>query len=274
MITLHETNIAYHSETVSLPQNVFARDLSFTVPRGEFLGLCGGNGAGKSTLLKLIANLLPAYRGTITIDGLDLSQPENARKIRRKIGYLFQNPDNQIITTTVEDEIVFGLENYGFSVAEIDSKLNEALILADLAYKRKDDPTALSDGEKQKLLFAAILAMDPDILLLDEPTSMLDLLSAKRFLCLLPALRERRKTILLVTHRMEELMGCDRIAYLEKGEITLFKSPADFFRSISPEKVEITPWIQYLMRRFHPEGRDSGVPLGTPEEVYERYDRL
>ncbi len=274
MINLREVNVAYPAENPSLKGNVFGTNLSFSVARGEFLGICGGNGTGKSTLMKLLAHLLPSYQGEITIDGLDMRLPDNARKIRRLIGYLFQNPDNQIITTTVEDEIVFGLENYGYPVATIDSKLNEALILSDLTHKRKDDPTALSDGEKQKLLFAAILAMDPDILLLDEPTSMLDLLSARRFLNLLPSLRERGKTVLLVSHRMEELMGCDRIAFLEKRGLSFILSPTDFFRVISPEKVEITPWIQYLIHRFHREEATDSIPLGTPEEVFDRYDRL
>jgi len=193
VIQLQEVNVAYRSEGPSRRGNVFGSNLSFTVSKGECLGICGGNGTGKSTLMKLLAGLLPSFQGEITIDGMSLRQAEHSRKIRRKIGYLFQNPDNQIITTTVEDEIVFGLENYGYPVEEIDAKLNEALILADLSHKRKEDPTTLSDGEKQKLLFAAILAMDPDILLLDEPTSMLDLLSAKRFLKVLPTLRRREK---------------------------------------------------------------------------------
>jgi len=274
VIQLQEVNVAYRSEGPSRRVHVFGSNLSFTVSKGECLGICGGNGTGKSTLMKLLAGLLPSFQGEITIDGMSLRQAEHSRKIRRKIGYLFQNPDNQIITTTVEDEIVFGLENYGYPVEEIDAKLNEALILADLSHKREEDPTTLSDGEKQKLLFAAILAMDPDILLLDEPTSMLDLLSAKRFLKVLPTLRRREKTVLFVSHRMEELMGCDRIAFLDKEGLSLFPSPADFFCSIGPELVEITPWIAYLIRRFYRDGAARDVPMATPEEVYRRYDRL
>jgi energy-coupling factor transporter ATP-binding protein EcfA2 len=278
MIRVSHFNVAYPAEDVSdsltpkEPSHVFSEAVNLFVEHGEFFGLCGGNGAGKSTLLKALANLFPVYEGEIVIDGCTMKDPANSEVLRRKTGYMFQNPDNQIITTSVEDEILFGLENINCTREEMEARLSEALILTGLLSKQKTDPAMLSEGEKQKLVFAAILAMEPEILLLDEPTSMLDPAGAKRFLELLLEIRKQNKTILIASHRMEELMFCDRIAYLEKGAMRVFDSPGSFFASVDEESIEITPWISYLMKRFGNAFKKQDAVWGCPKEIFRTYD--
>lgn len=281
MIEVRGLNVAY-----PIRGKVFSQDLVFQIADGEFLGICGANGCGKSTLLKLIGYFLPEFEGEIRMDGVSSKQEGAYDLFIQKIGFVFQNPENQLIATTVEDEIMFGLENLSLSREEIATRVAEVLQFTGLTDKRSDDPLNLSDGEKQKLVFASILAMNPEYLFLDEPTSMLDPLSAKSFFSLLWKIKPEKRGILLVSHTMEELMYCDRICFIKDGYLRFYENPYTFFCAAEQEEIEITPWMRFLLKR----ARSSTAPtvdtmafsgnktakkvFMSPKEAFETFDRL
>ena len=195
------------------------KDITFHVKRGEWLSIVGHNGSGKSTTVRLIDGLLEAESGEIVIDGQQLTE-ENVWNIRRQIGMVFQNPDNQFVGATVEDDVAFGLENQGLSRQEMKKRVEEALDLVGMLDFKKREPARLSGGQKQRVALARALAMKPDVLLLDEPTSALDPELVGEVEKSIADAAKSGQTMILVSHDMSFVAQvADKILFLDKGKI-------------------------------------------------------
>lgn len=205
------------------------KDITFHVKRGEWLSIVGHNGSGKSTTVRLIDDLLEAESGEIVIDGQRLTE-ENVWKIRRQIGMVFQNPDNQFVGATVEDDVAFGLENQGLSRQEMKKRVEEALDLVGMLDFKKREPARLSGGQKQRVAIAGVVALRPAILILDEATSMLDPEGRRELIETVQGIRkDYDMTVISITHDLEEVAMSDRVLVMKKGEIESTSSPRELF---------------------------------------------
>lgn len=199
------------------------------IATGEYIAIVGGNGSGKSTLAKVLKGLLLPQAGSVVIGGADASVPEGAALLRRRVGIVFQNPDDQFITANVTDEIVFGMENLGMTREEMDIRLREVLHAVRLEAEAEAMPHELSGGQKQRAAIAAVLAMSPDMLILDEATSMLDPEARMHLLQLMREIHGRGSTIVHITHHMEEALRADRVLVLHQGLVAFDGAPAELF---------------------------------------------
>ena len=205
------------------------KDIMFHVKRGEWLSIVGHNGSGKSTTVRLIDGLLEAESGEIVIDGQRLTE-ENIWDIRRQIGMVFQNPDNQFVGATVEDDVAFGLENQGLSRQEMKKRVEEALDLVGMSDFKKREPARLSGGQKQRVAIAGVVALRPAILILDEATSMLDPEGRRELIETVKGIRkDYDMTVISITHDLEEVAMSDRVLVMKKGEIESTSSPRELF---------------------------------------------
>ncbi len=223
--------------------------ISLSIEKGQFVGIIGGNGCGKSTLMKLMNGILLPDSGEVLVEGMNTGNEEFIFEIRKKLGMVFQNPENQIIASTVEEDVVFGMENLGMSVKQMEINLQEVLDFVGLAGKRFKNPNTLSGGQKQRLAIASVLAMNPDHMVFDEPTSMLDPHGAKEVASLFLRLKEAGKTVIVSSHDMNELVNCDRIIYMENTGIVYDSKPQTVFRKLrNSEYIEITPSLMENLR--------------------------
>lgn len=205
-------------------------DISLTIKPGDYIGLMGLNGAGKSTLIRLLNGLIKPTKGKIYIDGMDTADPENITDIRRLVGVVFQNPDNQLICPIVEEEIAFGPENLGLSFLEINQRVSWALQSVGMEKMKHHSPHLLSGGQKQKIALASVLAMLPSYLVLDEPASMLDPVSRWELLEQLRSLNtENKMTIILSSHNPEDFIHANRLIVIDQGSIYLQGTPWEVF---------------------------------------------
>ncbi len=206
--------------------------VSFSVKRGEFVSVIGHNGSGKSTLARLINGLLEADEGKITVFGMDVAEGKNAIEIGKRVGIVFQNPDNQIVASIVEDDVAFGPENIGIEREEIGRRIDWALNAVGMEKYRTATPSRLSGGQKQRIAVAGVLAIRPDVLILDESTAMLDPKGRREVINVVKRLNEEEgMTIILITHFMEEALLADRTVVMNKGEIVLSGSPEAIFEN-------------------------------------------
>lgn len=206
--------------------------VSFSVKRGEFVSVIGHNGSGKSTLARLINGLLEADEGKITVFGMDVAEGKNAIEIRKRVGIVFQNPDNQMVASIVEDDVAFGPENIGIEREEIGRRIDWALNAVGMEKYRTATPSRLSGGQKQRIAVAGVLAIRPDVLILDESTAMLDPKGRREVINVVKRLNEEDgMTIILITHFMEEALLADRTVVMNKGEIVLSGSPEAIFEN-------------------------------------------
>lgn len=208
-------NVSYKNEDKMILKNI-----NLTIERGEFVAILGANGSGKSTLAKLINGLILPTEGEILVENMDTKTEANLNKIRQKIGIVFQNPDNQIVASTVEDDVAFGPENLNIESEEIEKRINNSLKLVGLSDKRKVSPYMLSGGQKQKVAIAGALAMNTEGIIFDESTSMLDPKSRSEVLNKITELNAKNKiTVIYITHFAEEILNADKIIILNSGEI-------------------------------------------------------
>jgi energy-coupling factor transport system ATP-binding protein len=240
------------------------RGINLTIYRGEFVALVGANGSGKSTLARHLNGLLLPSGGTVWVDGLLTSDPRSLWRIRQKVGMVFQNPDNQLVATTVEEDVAFGPENLGVPPQEIRRRVDEALTTVGLWELRLHPPHRLSGGQKQLVAIAGALAMRSECLVLDEPTSMLDPLGRRQVLSTLHRLNaEEGLTILLITQSMAEAATAQRAIVLEDGRIALNGSPREVFTQVErlrALRLDVPP-----MAEIAHELRRRGMPL--PEAI-------
>jgi energy-coupling factor transport system ATP-binding protein len=206
--------------------------ISLELDRGQLVALMGANGSGKTTLIRCMNGLLKPCIGTVTVDGLDLLDSRNLFEIRRRVGMVFQNPDNQIVAATVEREIAFGLENLEYPAELMHRKVDEFLRQFHLESYRHTAPHLLSGGERQRLALAAICVMAPDYLILDEPTSLLDPQGKFEVLQTIQNLRSEGSGVLFITQYAEEAMACDRVIVLKSGTVVFNDNPGAVFSNI------------------------------------------
>ena len=209
--------------------NYDVNNVSFHVKRGEWLSIVGHNGSGKSTTIRLIDGLLEAESGEIWIDGQLLSS-ENVWDLRRQIGMVFQNPDNQFVGATVEDDVAFGLENQGLPREEMKKRVSESLELVGMLDFKKREPARLSGGQKQRVAIAGVVALRPAILILDEATSMLDPEGRRELIQTVQEIRkDHQMTVVSITHDLEEVAMSDRVLVMKKGQVESTSSPRELF---------------------------------------------
>lgn len=205
-------------------------NIDLTVNRGEFVAVLGHNGSGKSTLAKLTNAILVPESGTVTVDGIDTSDEDRLTDIRRKVGMVFQNPDNQIVATIVEDDVAFGPENLGVAPDEIRRRVDDALKAVGMYDYRLREPHKLSGGQKQRVAIAGIIAMQTGCIVLDEPTAMLDPRGRREVFDTVRRLnREMGITVLFVTHFMDEAVKADRVIIIDSGRLCLDGTPREVF---------------------------------------------
>ncbi|WP_039766563.1 energy-coupling factor transporter ATPase [Caldicellulosiruptor sp. F32] len=206
-------------------------DINLEIEKGEFVSILGLNGSGKSTLAKLINGLLIPEKGDVLVDGMNTKDVSQIWEIRRKCGYIFQNPDNQLVASVVEEDVAFGPENLGFEREEIIRAVNEALETVEMIEYRNHATYKLSGGQKQRVAIAGILAMRPECIILDEPTSMLDPKGRKEVISTILRLnREEKKTIVLVTHNIDEMIYSNKVVVLENGKIKYIGTPKELLK--------------------------------------------
>ncbi len=258
IIRVENVRYEYASETAQpIPA---LRGLSLSVGRGEYVAVAGANGSGKSTLARHLNGLLVPDRGEVWVKGWNTRDTSRLRQIRSTVGMVFQNPDNQIVATIVEEDVAFGPENLGVAPGEIRARVDEALRVVGLEGERLRAPHLLSGGQKQRVCIAGILALRPEVLVLDESTSMLDPAGRRQVLDLASRLHREGLTVVAITHHMEEAAEAERLVVLEQGRVALDGSPRQIFARpevLRPVGLE-TPQITELAHRLH--RRDAGFP--------------
>ena len=247
------------------------KDITFHVKRREWLSIVGHNGSGKSTTVRLIDGLLEAESGEIVIDGQRLTE-ENVWNIRRQIGMVFQNPDNQFVGATVEDDVAFGLENQGLSRQEMKKRVEEALDLVGMLDFKKREPARLSGGQKQRVAIAGVVALRPSILILDEATSMLDPEGRRELIETVKGIRkDYDMTVISITHDLEEVAMSDRVLVMKKGEIESTSSPRELFSRNDLDQIGLDdPFANQLKHSLSQNGYDLPENYLTESELEDK----
>ena len=247
------------------------KDITFHVKRGEWLSIVGHNGSGKSTTVRLIDGLLEAESGEIVIDDQRLTE-ENVWNIRRQIGMVFQNPDNQFVGATVEDDVAFGLENQGLSRQEMKKRVEEALALVGMLEFKKREPARLSGGQKQRVAIAGVVALRPAILILDEATSMLDPEGRRELIDIVKGIRkDYDMTVISITHDLEEVAMSDRVLIMKKGSIESTSSPRELFSRNDLDQIGLDdPFANQLKYSLSQNGYDLPENYLTESELEDK----
>lgn len=245
------------------------KGVSLDVKRGEFLAILGHNGSGKSTIAKHFNAILTATKGKVTVEGIDASDESRLFDIRQHVGMVFQNPDNQIVATIVEEDVAFALENLGVEPKEMRERVDDALKSVGMYDFREHAPHQLSGGQKQRVAIAGIIAMCPDCIVLDEPTAMLDPRGRKEVMKTIRRLnKENGVTIILITHYMNEAAQADRIVVMDEGQIIIEGKPKEVFSQVEKLK-EVgldVPQVTELAYQLRKNGVDIPQDIITEEE--------
>ncbi len=244
--------------------------VSLNVREGSFIAILGHNGSGKSTLAKHINAILDPTEGTVWVDGMDTSDPEKLWDIRQRAGMVFQNPDNQIIGQVVEEDVGFGPENMGVPTEEIWQRVEESLRAVGMYEYRKYSPNKLSGGQKQRVSIAGVLAMHPKVIVLDEPTAMLDPSGRKEVIRAVRALNQvEGVTVILITHYMEEIVHADQVFVMDQGRIAMEGTPREVFSRVEELKSLRLDVPQVTLLAYELKKRGLELPDGilTTEEL-------
>ncbi len=246
-------------------------DISLEIERGSFTAVIGRNGSGKSTLAKNINALLVPTTGLIFVDGYDTQDESAIWEVRQRAGMVFQNPDNQLVSAIVEDDVAFGPENMGIPTDEIRKRVNESLTSVGMYQERKKAPHLLSGGQKQRVAIAGVIAMRPEIIIFDEPTAMLDPKGREDVKKIIRQLHAEGITVLLITHFMDETIDTDRIIIMNQGEVAIDGSPAEVFQKadiIKSLDLELPKPVE-LASRLRKRGMDVPENILTTEAMVE-----
>lgn len=245
--------------------------VSFSITKGEWVSIIGQNGSGKSTTARLIDGLFEEFEGKVKIDG-ELLTAENVWNLRRKIGMVFQNPDNQFVGATVEDDVAFGMENQGIPREEMIKRVDEALLAVNMLDFKTREPARLSGGQKQRVAVSGIIALRPEIIILDESTSMLDPTGRQEIMRVIHEIKEKYQlTVLSITHDLDEAASSDRILVMKAGEIIKEAAPSELFAT-SEDMVEIgldVPFSSNLMKDLRKNGFDLPEKYLSEDELVE-----
>ncbi|MBE7047916.1 MAG: energy-coupling factor transporter ATPase [Ruminococcaceae bacterium] len=233
MIKTEHLRYAYQTENQETIKFVLD-DIDLTIQQGEFVAILGHNGCGKSTLAKHFNGLLLPSGGTVYVEGMDTKQEQHYWDIRKTVGMVFQNPDNQIVATIVEEDVAFAPENLGIPSLEIRQRVDEALKTVDMYDLRRHAPHLLSGGQKQRIAIAGVIAMEPKCIVFDEPTAMLDPKGRREVIDTILTLKNKKKmTVVLITHYMEEAVQADRVVIMDSGHILRNDVPRNVFSDVS-----------------------------------------
>ena len=247
------------------------------IPQGSFVAVLGHNGSGKSTLAKHMNAILVPTDGTMWVDGKDTKDMEKLWEIRQSAGMVFQNPDNQIIGTVVEEDVGFGPENLGVPTKEIWKRVEDSLRAVGMLDRRKDSPNKLSGGQKQRVAIAGVIAMEPKCIVLDEPTAMLDPNGRKEVISAVEKLRrEKNVTVILITHYMEEVVDADQVFVMDDGRIVMHGTPREIFSRVDELKkyrMDV-PHVTMLADELIHRGVDLPKGILRREELVEALCRL
>lgn len=240
------------------------KDLSLEVRKGEFLVILGHNGSGKSTMAKMMNGLLLPSKGQVTVLGMNTRDEDKIWDIRSRAGMVFQNPDNQIVATIVEEDVAFGPENLGVPQKELRKRVDDALAIVEMSDYKKHAPHLLSGGQKQRVAIAGIIAMQPDCIIFDEPTAMLDPTGRAEVMNTIRTLnKEEGKTIIHITHYMDEAIEADRIIIMNQGQIAMEGTPKEVFSQVDKVKglgLDV-PQVTELAHKLHKEGIDIDLDI-------------
>ena len=266
-IKFDNVSFAYDSEEEQPIRAV--NDFSLAVPEGQFMAILGHNGCGKSTVAKLVNGILVPTKGKVTVAGMDTADEDKTVDIRRNVGMVFQNPDNQIVATIVEDDVAFGPENLGVEPSEIRKAVDAALKAVGMYEFRKREPHRLSGGQKQRVAIAGVIAMNTKCIVMDEPTAMLDPQGRKEVIDTVMKLnKEFGITVILITHFMDEAVKADRVVVMDDGCIALDSTPKQVFKNV--EKIKAlgldVPQATELVYRL----RKRGMKL--PDDILDEND--
>lgn len=260
-----------YDDNGNIEQTVRAlNNTSIQVQKGEFVVVLGHNGSGKSTFAKQLNGILSPKSGTLWVSGIDLSNKNNIWDVREKVGMVFQNPDNQIVATIVEEDVAFGPENLGIEPSEIRKRVDEAIKTVEMDDYKRRSPNQLSGGQKQRIAIAGVIAMQPECIVFDEATAMLDPIGRKQVMKTMEKLnKEYGITIVHITHYMQEAILADRIIIMEKGEVLLQGTPKEVFSNVEKIKkigldVPDATYLTYLLRQ---RGFDLQPDIISTEEV-------
>jgi len=272
VIEAKDVTYAYTSEDNVSPA---LWNVTLSIEPGEFVAIVGHNGSGKSTLAKLLNGLYTPASGHVVVKGMDTQDERHVWDIRRTVGMVFQNPDNQLVATVVEEDVAFGPENLGVPPAEIRQRVDEALEQVNMSAFKDHAPHMLSGGQKQRVAIAGVLAMHPEIIVFDEPTAMLDPEGREEVLAAIRDLNGKGKTIVLITHYMEEALLADRVVVMTGGQITATGTPREIFADETVLKeagLTAPPHIE-LYHRLKNKGYDLGECPLTVDELVDKLCR-
>ncbi|MBE6065055.1 energy-coupling factor transporter ATPase [Clostridium cochlearium] len=271
-------NVVYKYEDSNENKFIIAvDDVSFNIGKGEFVVILGRNGSGKSTIAKHMNALLVPTEGKVYVDQMDTLDEENTWNIRNKAGMVFQNPDNQIVATIVEEDVAFGPENLGVDPKEIRERVEDSLKRVRMFEYKKHAPHLLSGGQKQRVAIAGVLAMMPDCIVFDEPTAMLDPSGRKEVINTIKELNnEYGITIVLITHYMEEAVEADRIIVMDTGKLVMEGSPREIFSNVKTmKKIGLdVPQVTELAYELKKEGININSDILTIDEMVNELCRL
>lgn len=265
LIEIQNVSYAYEDAAAKALNNV-----SLTINDGEFVAVVGHNGSGKSTLAKHLNALLLPTEGKVLVDGMDTADEADTLSIRQRVGMVFQNPDNQLVTTIVEEDVAFGPENIGVPGNEIRARVDRALAAVGMEKYAHSAPNMLSGGQKQRIAIAGMLAMQPKVLVLDEATAMLDPKGRRDIIDLVTKLhKENGITVVMITQYMEEVIGADRVAVMSGGELILEGTPKEVFSQdelLHKHRLDV-PVMQQLANRLNARGANLPKSILSVEEM-------
>ena len=265
LIEIQNVSYAYEDAAAKALNNV-----SLTINDGEFVAVVGHNGSGKSTLAKHLNALLLPTEGKVLVDGMDTADEADTLSIRQRVGMVFQNPDNQLVTTIVEEDVAFGPENIGVPGNEIRARVDRALAAVGMEKYAHSAPNMLSGGQKQRIAIAGMLAMQPKVLVLDEATAMLDPKGRRDIIDLVTKLhKENGITVVMITQYMEEVIGADRVAVMSGGELILEGTPKEVFSQdelLHKHRLDV-PVMQQLANRLNAHGANLPKFILSVEEM-------
>ena len=274
----YEYSVTYEEKGKSITKKIVALDnINIEIEKGSFVAVLGHNGSGKSTLAKHINALVRPTSGTLWINGYDTKNDEFIWDIRQSAGMVFQNPDNQIVATIVEEDVAFGPENLGIEPDEIRRRVDNAIATVHMEDFKKSVPSKLSGGQKQRIAIAGVLAMQPECIVLDEPTAMLNPEGRKDVINTITRLnKEKGLTTVLITHYMDETVGADRIIVIDDGHIVMDGSPREVLVQVEKMKsfgLEV-PQVTEIAYNLRKKGIDIPADILTPEEMVGAICRL
>ena len=276
-ITVSGLTFVYPGDEEGMPGQVVLRDLNLRIQAGEFVAVLGHNGSGKSTLAKHFNAILLPTEGDVVVCGINTKDEDRLFDIRQQVGMVFQNPDNQIVATIVEEDVAFALENLGVPPAEIRRRVDEALKAVDMYAYREHAPHQLSGGQKQRVAIAGILAMRPEFIILDEPTAMLDPQGRREVLRTVKELnRDSGATVVLITHYMDEAVQAGRVVVVDDGKILRDGTPEEVFTQVELLKsvgLDV-PQVTELVYELRKAGVDLPQNILTEDACYQALKKL